>query len=470
MFDIDKLTNKELLILKARLLEDLNYFVRFFFKIINGEKFLLNWHHELIFNELTKIYNKEYDNLIINIPPRHSKTTLTTYFTAWSLAKNPESLFLYISASEKLTNDNSRTVRNILLNPIFKQLFNVEISQDTTAKNHWRTEQGGGITAATINGQITGFGAGKITDNDKFYGAIIIDDPNKINSDGSEILSNEPNEIFNSTIRSRRNGKHTPIILIQQRVFINDLSGFLLDGKGSMKFKHINLPVIYKNKPIWAAKMDMKEINNIRTNPETAYFFDAQYMQNPREREGTIFTEKELNFFDVRKIKISETDLLISHTDVADGGGDYLSTVFALIRNNKFFIIDVVHSKNISNVTTKKIVNKLQKYKITKALFESNNQGRLYAKEVQRLAIENKLNIDIRAYPNTSNKITRILMQADFIKENVYFVNDKQQTTEYKQFMHQLIRFNANGRNKNDDAPDTLSGLCNYVRKMYKLQ
>ena len=152
-------------------------------------------------------------------------------------------------------------------------MFGTTISKDTTAKNHWRTNENGGITTATINGQITGFGAGAIDDDDNFMGAIIIDDPNKPGVAGSELLSEEPNERFNDTIRSRRNGKSTPVIVVQQRVFPDDLSGFLLAGGGALHFDHLCLPVLIDDKPLWPQKMDAKEIEEIRTNHETAHIY-----------------------------------------------------------------------------------------------------------------------------------------------------------------------------------------------------
>ena len=287
------LTWEEKQVVKLLLLDDLSFFIRFFVNEVEGYKFEMNWHHKEITNQLAKIFYKETRNLIINIPPRHSKTTMACYFTAWSIAKNPKSLFLYISASDKLTNDNSRLVRSIIQSQAYIDLFGVNISQDTTAKNHWRTNSGGGITTASINGQIIGFGAGALNDNNGFQGAIIIDDPNNPKTEGT-IFANLPNERFSDTIRSRRNGRATPIIVIQQRTYKNDLSGFLLSGAGQMVFAHLNLPVLIEGKPLWEKKMGLDEILSLKKDAKTSSIFSAQYMQAPQTNfEGVFFKKGE---------------------------------------------------------------------------------------------------------------------------------------------------------------------------------
>lgn len=430
----------------------------------------MNWHHEEICKELTDIFDRKNDNLIINIPPRHSKTTMSCYFTAWSLARNPRSLFLYISGSEKLTNDNSRLVRSIITHPIYSNLFGVSISADTQAKNHWRTSQGGGITTATINGQITGFGAGNLKDADEFYGAIIIDDPNKINTADSIILSSEPNERFNDTIRSRRNSTRTPIIVIQQRVFENDLSGFLLAGGGAIEFKHISFPVINADgNPLWSARMSLEEIEKIRANPELSIIFDSQYMQDPKtDTDGLVFPKSSLKRFKLHEL--TDYDANISNCDVADAGDCYLSHPFLKIFNKVGYVFDVVHSDKGDKYTIPEIVRKIQLHGTTFAMYEANNQGGVFASWIAEKLIAAGNKCVIWPYNTQGHKDTRINSFAEFVIQNFRFLDETEYTvgSEYWFFMKHLTSLRKDGTYKLKDAGDAISSLAKYcILKKY---
>ena len=120
-------------------------------------------------------------------------------------------------------------------NLAYLQYSEIDTITGTTGTDYAIVYRNGVPKKVTITN--SGFGAGAIDDDSYFAGAIIIDDPNKIKDFNTE-LENVPNERFNDTIRSRKNGKHTPIILIQQRVFPNDLSGYLLDENSGLKFDH----------------------------------------------------------------------------------------------------------------------------------------------------------------------------------------------------------------------------------------
>ena len=464
----------ELEVLKVKLLKDLTFFIRFFFKQLSGSKFLLNWHHADIAHELNEIYERKNDNLIINIPPRHSKTEMAIMFVAWSLAKNPASLFLFISASDKLSTDNSKRVRDVVNLPIYKQLFDTTITVDTKAKNHWRTNKGGGITTATINGQLTGFGAGRIADDKEFYGAIIIDDPNKINAEGSAILSTEPNQRFNDTIRSRRNGKRTPIILIQQRAFVDDLSGFLLDGAGALKFKHLCLPVIVDGEALWPDKMDLTEINAIRTHPDTSHMFNSQYMQDPTESKGLVFPVSKLNRF--KRSELNQTpDAKYAFGDVADQGNDYFSLPIAEMHGKKIFITDVVYTQDGEEITQPIVMDKFNTQKIQTAIFESNNMGKIYASSIRKIIEAEEFtgfDTDVKWLPAKGHKVTRIVANSGWILEHCYFLDNSEYelNSEYDKFIKHLTKYNKeDGLNQVDDSADSMALLAWYIRIKFEM-
>lgn len=124
-----------------------------------------------------KVFRGETKRLIINIPPRYSKTELAVInFMAWCFCKVPDSEFIHVSYSATLAANNAFQTRNLVQEDAYKKVFpDFKLRDDSKAKDDWRTAKGGVCYSQGTGGTITGFGAGKFRDT--FGGAIIIDDP-----------------------------------------------------------------------------------------------------------------------------------------------------------------------------------------------------------------------------------------------------------------------------------------------------
>jgi hypothetical protein len=197
--------------------------------------------------------------LIINIAPRYGKTEVAVKnFIAKGLAHNPAAKFIHLSYSDDLALDNSEEVKDIIKSAEYQQLFpEVQIKPGTDSKKKWYTTKGGGVYATAAAGQVTGFGAGKVDDEEveKFFdeiesegfgGALVIDDPIKPEDADSELIRERVNNRFDSTIRNRVNSRNTPIIIIMQRLHEHDLCGYLIDNEGT-KWEVLSLPSIKEN-------------------------------------------------------------------------------------------------------------------------------------------------------------------------------------------------------------------------------
>lgn len=357
--ELDVATRKKLKIARAKCDKSLMFFTRFFFKELRGSKFLTNWHHEDICGALDDIGAYKYELLNINIPPRFSKTELVLNFIARSLGENPAANFLYITASDELRNEVSTRIRDIITHPYFRYMYGVELKKDQKAKNLWRTEQGGGLKTATIFGQITGFGAGQMTDFSEdeteaekeirgkiqdidillmsdeytpegrkvfedqkksleydlelakvirnFEGSIVLDDINKVDdSENLTAINEKVKRIIFNTVLSRKNSDDTPIINIQQRVGTEDATAVLCDhyeeSGDSHKVLNLVFPIInthsdesrgiVEGDSLWAFKMPIDKIEQLKNSPYTSRVFVAQYMQDPQGRTGEVFTEE----------------------------------------------------------------------------------------------------------------------------------------------------------------------------------
>ena len=212
--------------LKEKLLESPLFFTRYFFKKTFNRNFVVNGHHKEICRIMKRVFKGELNRVIINMPPRYGKTELLVKsFISMGLALNPRSKFIHTSYSETLALDNSESVKDLVESDDYQKFFKVKLKKDSKSKRKWYTDQGGGIYAAASGGQITGFGAGQVEDetkeveeflNDvdvmqnKFQGAIIIDDPIKPEDADSPDMREKINQRFDNTIRSRTNSRNTP--------------------------------------------------------------------------------------------------------------------------------------------------------------------------------------------------------------------------------------------------------------------
>jgi len=472
--DFDNLTPEEIAISKVKCERSLLYFTRFFFRVLRGSKFIVNWHHDVICNGLEETAKYKYKLLNINIPPRFSKTELAGInFIAWSLAKNPRANFLYITASDELRSETSIRIRDIVTHPVYLRMFGVELKKDQTGKNLWRTNEGGGLKTATIFGQITGFGAGRMVDNDNdlinfikdFEGAIVLDDINKIIDSQSNNANNKKSiDTIFTTILSRVNSKETPLVNIQQRAGLNDATQALLDYFDSEETMNIVLPIVINGKPLWEFKQDMQGIEKLRTHHKTAHVFETQYMQDPQPDEGILFNKTELNYFKLVDFDLNKIETKWMVIDPADKGNDNYCLVLGCHVGAYIYIKDVIYDKRTFEFTEPLTVELGKQNNIDYIILETNKEGTLFKRSLQ-----NKFeNIRIKGIHNTINKIVRIKNNSFFIKKYMLFRNDYQINSDYDKFMKDVFSLLQDGSNSDhDDAPDTLATYAKQAQKMF---
>nr|WP_237173029.1 phage terminase large subunit [Paracandidimonas lactea] len=163
MNTFNDLTDQERFVSRVLAREDLYYFSRYMFLARRNFPWMRSDHHQVICDALMRVYRGECKRLVINVPPRYSKTELAVVnFMVWALGKNPDAEFIHTSYAATLAVQNAANARELVRHEEFQQVFpNVQIRSDSAAKGDWKTEQGGVVYAAGSGGTITGFGAGK---------------------------------------------------------------------------------------------------------------------------------------------------------------------------------------------------------------------------------------------------------------------------------------------------------------------
>jgi len=275
---------------------DLFWFTRWMFVNRRGYTWQQAQHHATVCEALMRVFRGECKRLIINIPPRYSKTEIVKNFVGWSLGHAPDSEFIYTSYSSRLAAASSWDVRGLVQEAEYKAIFpSVGLREDSQAKDEWRTTAGGIMYAVGAGGTITGYGAGKHRPG--FGGALLIDDPHKADEARSDVMRQNVIDWFQNTFESRKNSPDTPIILIMQRLHESDLAGWLLNGGNGEKWERVCLPALQDDgTALWPEKHSVEELR--RMEAASPYTFAGQYQQRPAPAEGGIFKPDQIQTID----------------------------------------------------------------------------------------------------------------------------------------------------------------------------
>lgn len=195
--------------------------------------------------------------------------------------------------------------------------------------------------------------------------------------------------------------------------------------------------------------------------------FESEFQQQPFEAKGLLFNKDELNYF-FELPADREPDTTIAVGDTAESGSDSTSMPVAKIYGTDVYIVDVVFDDAPAEVTKPECAKCLIENKVAAAVFESNNAGQYYARDVDQIVRERGYSIGIRTKRTISNKQTRIEFASDNIKRNFYFKHPStyKRGSQYANFMKELTTYTRSGKVPHDDAPDSLSLLENEIRML----
>ena len=280
-------------------------FFRYMFRVIEGRPFIVEPIHPDLFTTFQEIHDLERLRQTINLPPRSSKTTLCKYFIPYSWCINPKCNFIYTSYSQSLLNDIARDIQAIMEHPAFKAMFpikaTVEDEKTDPIDDFWRqywnktenrqnvytskkivTYAGGICIFASAGSQILGFGCG-IRGAKDFSGCLILDDFDKPADIGSEVIRAKTKRYYTETLLSRLNDSNVPILNVQQRLHVDDISGFLKDN---YKFAVLIKPLLDIHGVCQIpSQYDEKRLEELQFDKSA---FSAQYQQEPILEAGNI--------------------------------------------------------------------------------------------------------------------------------------------------------------------------------------
>ncbi len=278
------------------------FLMQAFKTVYPGTTFMDAWYIDVIVYALARCRRGELPRLIINLPPRHLKSfIISVAWPAFLLGRDPTVKIVCVSYSEDLARAFSRDFRRILDSAWYQRLYpQVVLAKSTEGETV--TTLGGSRYAVSVGGTLTGRGAD----------IIIVDDPLKPEDALSERLRVSNNEWFKNTLFSRLDDKQRSVlIIVMQRLHVNDLTGYL---EGSGGFHKISLPAIamkeerfrvaddeyYLRRPGEALNPEREPrsvLERIRADIGQANFV-AQYQQAPEAPEGALFKAKYIRLLD----------------------------------------------------------------------------------------------------------------------------------------------------------------------------
>ena len=243
-------------------------------------------HHKVMARKFEDVANGKIKRLIINMPPRHTKSEFASYMLpAWFLGKYPNKKIIQTSNTAELAVGFGRKVRNLVDAEVYKTIFpGVGLQADSKAAGRWATNSGGDYFAIGVGGAVTGKGAD----------ILIIDDPH---SEQEAALSEVNPEIYDKTYEWYTSGPRQrlqpggAIIIVMTRWSKKDLTGQVLKSamqRGEENWEVIEFPALFDDdEPLWPEFWSAKELIALRNELPVGKWM-AQYMQQPTSEVSAI--------------------------------------------------------------------------------------------------------------------------------------------------------------------------------------
>jgi predicted phage terminase large subunit-like protein len=247
-------------------------------------EFIEGAHHRVIAQKFNDLANKKINRLIINMPPRHTKSEFASYLLpAWMVGKNPKLKIIQATHTGELAIRFGRKAKNLIDSEEYSKIFETRLQEDSQAAGRWETAQGGEYFAAGVGGAITGRGAD----------LLIIDDPHSEQDAMSANALENAYEWYTSGPRQRLQ-PGGQIVLVMTRWSKKDLTGILLDNQKKVKgdqWDVVEFPAIMDHgttqEPVWPQYWNLKELESVKATLPVGKW-NAQWMQNPTSEEGAL--------------------------------------------------------------------------------------------------------------------------------------------------------------------------------------
>lgn len=442
------------------------------------EKFWLPRRSKLLTacNVLQDMEDGLMDELFLSCPPRIGKTSLMVFFMLWVILRDSERSNLYCSYTDsvvqvfyngliELLTDNV----TYLWKDVFPECSVVSTNAMDKLININRKKRYASFTGRSLYGTLNGAcdcNGYEIAD-DLISGIEEAMNKDRLNAAWLKVDNNYLPRAKQTAKRLWIGTRWSLADPIARRIELltND------ERYKNVRFKVVNFPALDEND-----ESNFDYACNVGFNTEyyrqrRASFernndiasFEAQYMQNPIERDGSVFSPEDMRYYN-GILPEADADRIFMAVDPAWGGGDYVAAPVCYQFGDDIFVADVVYDNGDKRITQPLIVDKAKKHKVQAINVEATKVTASYTEGINELLLNDgiKLNINSSTKHFTgTGKEQRIFDKAPEIRERMIFLESGKRSKEYELFMQNVFAFTIVGKNRNDDAPDSLAMAIN---------
>lgn len=407
------------------------------------------------------IMNSDKHFLIINAPPRHGKSITAQCASAWLFGRNPEYRIMTGSYNERLASIFSRNVRNMIQtvkigdNIVYSDIFpETRVKFGEASAQMWSIDGQSQVSylATSPNGSSTGFGCECLFCDDLIRSAEEAYNENALEDTYSWFIN---------TMLSRLEGKRKCII-IMTRWAEKDLAGRIINA-----FKDDLELITYKAQNddgtmLCDSILDAKSYEFLKQEMNED-ILQANYNQKPIDIGGRLYN-------DFKVWEERPDGVIKNYTDTADTGSDFLCSIDYIVYENEAYITDLVFTDEAMETTERAVADLYFRDNVSEATIESNNGGRGFARNVERLLKEthntNKTIISTKA--QTHNKESRILASSAWVQNHVYMPFGWK--NRFPKFYQQVMSYQRKGKNAHDDSVDVLAAIYEDITDNRRVQ
>ena len=399
----------------------------------------------------------EEQMMVVNMPPRHGKSRTATKFVDWLFGVYGTSIKVMTgSYNETLSGTFAKQVRDCIAEKktegitVYNDIFpDTKIKYGEAAAQKWALEgsEQANYLATSPTGTATGFGCNIMIIDD-----VIKNAEEAYNANTLQKLSSW----FTDTMLSRtENG--FKLIVIMTRWSNDDLAGFILANYKNVV--HINYKAVQDDGSMLCPEILSKKDYELKTQNMNPDIVAANYQQEPIDIKGRLYTSLK-TYTETPKDDNGNSlfKYILNYTDTADEGSDFLCSICYGMFDSSYYILDVLYTKEAMEITEPATAQMLTRNNVGCAIIESNNGGRGFARNVERECKDiGNTHTNIKWFHQSKNKIARILSNSTSVMNNLYFpVNWEDR---WPDFAKAIRKYQREGKNEHDDAPDALTGV-----------
>lgn len=445
----------------------------------DNNPFLGNWHLEAISEHLEAIVNKDIQNLLVNIPPRCSKSSIVNVCFptwVWGPRRLPHLQFLTASYGQELSTRDSVRSRNLINTEWYQNRWGeiVKLSPDINQKTRYVNTVGGKRIATSIEGIGTGEG----------FDILIIDDPHKAKDISSKVKRMSVLDWWQGTVSTRANSVDSSKVVIMQRLHEEDLSGHILKEEGLGTWTHLNLPMEYeptkyvtaigwqdprktKDECLWPERFPPDTLYNLKKQLGE-YGVASQLQQTPVPLGGGIIKKSWINHYNEwipptaipRRFPMTVGSWDLTFGD--DGDSFVVGQVWGF-RDNKYYLLDQVRGKWNIVEQMHQIRNMYSKYPSIKGmLIEKKANGQAVVDLLCR-EFTNLIAIDPRDLGG-GDKVVRVMSVCPLFESGSVYFPSRTINAETQAFVteleHEIAMF---PRGSTDDQVDAMTQALQWL-------